>query len=1091
MMGDKQIRFVHQGYRVEPGEIENLLNQLPAIKQSVVVAREDVPGLTRLVAYLVASGNEQDSVALRAILAQKHPDLMMPAAFIWLKQLPFTSAGKVDKKQLPKPDFKRPELTSAYKSPDTEIEKRIAANWSALLQIEDIGVNDSFFELGGNSLLTLKSIVSLAKQWQYQLSVAKFYQYFTVSNIARYLLEGDTVNAAQKNTGKRSIPHDIAVIGMACRFPGANNLEEFWNLLKNGKETSSFFSEAEPNLSVPSTLKTHPDYVAAHGLIDKADEFDASFFGINPKTAELMDPQSRVFLELSREVLETTGYLPEKYDGTTGVFAGAGDNCYDVNNVLPNAEKIENPGNFQRLFLNEKDYIATCIARELNLKGPAVNVDAACSTGLLAITQAAESIRNGQCIIALAGAAAITSPLKSRTLPPEGSIFSKDGHHCPIDAEAQGTVYSDGAGVVLLKALEDAERDRDTIFAVLKGAGVNNDGYGKSSFTVPSAAGQANAITQALADAQVAASEISYTEAQGTADSIETEGLKLAFGKQPEQQFCAVGSVKGNFGYLSATAGVAGFIKTVLALHYQQIPPSINYYRANPAIDFENGPFYVNTTLKDWKTAAKHYAGVSSFDDAGPNVYVVLQEYLQPKINKTANKPHYLISWSAKTESSLHNYTKRMISFLDKNPDVHPADIAYTLHATRPDFNFRNSLIVTDHQDLQEKLELAAMKPARKKTENRQLKTAFLFPGQGSQFINMNLELYQQETVFRDAVDECAIILFPFLGEDIRSIIYPAANNPASAEKLKQTLYAQPAIFTMQYAMVKLWNSWGLKPDALVGHSLGEFMAAHLAGVFSLEDALKLVVVRCRLMQALPAGKMLAVKIAREKLDLILPDNLSIAVVNSKDGFVISGEQEAIASFTNILLEQDITIRLLENKQAFHSAMMDPILEPFEAVIKTVTLNPPKTRVVSTVTGTWLKPEEATDPAYWSAHIRKTVLFKQAIDTLLEDQYNFLIGVGPGNILAPFIRQQCVSKNATFANAEAPTGETESVYAGILKVLAQLWAEGFKPDWKAFYSEQVREKIWLPPYAYDYKKCWVNPVKAPLTAVMPVQKQDD
>lgn len=1078
---DQQIKI--RGYRIEPGEIETLLNQSTFVKQSVVIAREDVPGLKRLVAYLVASDKAQDSAVLRETIAQKLPDYMMPAAFVWLKQLPFTSSGKVDKKQLPAPDFNRSELSSLYIKPSKEIEKRIAKIWSDLLQIEEVGTNDSFFELGGNSLLALKSVAALKAQWQYQLPITKLYQHPTIGGIAKFLVDGEETSIqSKKNTGKRSIGKAVAVIGMACRFPGANNIEEFWDLLKNGKETTSFFKEEELDASIPSTLKNNPLYVKARGVIEKADEFDASFFNINPKAAELMDPQQRVFLELAREVLETTGHLPDKYKGTTGVFAGSGNNSYYINNVLPNIKKIENVGSFQVMSLNEKDYIASRTAFELNLKGPAVSVYAACSTGLLAITQAAESIRSGRCSIALAGAAAITSPIKSGSLYQEGAMFSKDGHSRPFDADAKGTVFSDGAGVVLLKSLEDAQRDGDTIFAVLKGAGVNNDGSGKSSFTAPSAVGQSDAIAQALEDAQVEASSISYIETHGTAtpigDPIEIEGLKLAFGKQDFNQFCAIGSVKGNFGHTTAAAGIAGFIKTTLALHYQQIPASINYVRPNPYIDFKNSPFFVNTTLTDWSVAETRLAGVSAFGVGGTNVHVILEEYFQPEIAETETKPACLISWSAKTENSLQNYTKRLVGYLDKNPDAVAANIAYTLHRTREDFNFRNFLIVSDTEDLKEKLEASAKKPFQKNLKYDTLKVALLFPGQGLQSVNMNLELYQQETIFREAVDECALLILPDLGEDIRKIIYPVDVSPASAKKLNQTLYAQPAVFTMQYATVKLWMSWGLKPEAFAGHSLGEFMAAHLAGIFSLEDALKLIVARSKLMQALPGGSMLAIKITKEKLDSILPEKLSLAAVNTNDVMVVSGETEAIASFTGVLSEKQIASRLLEGSHAFHSAMMDPILKPFEEVVKTIKLNQPKTPLVSTVMGTWLTAEEAIDPAYWSAQIRKTVLFADAADTLLDD-HNFLISVGPGNALAPLLRQKCINKNATFANALSVSGEKETVYESLLKILGQLWAAGFKPDWNAFYSGQTRKKIQLPPYGYDYKRCWVNPVAAP------------
>ncbi|MGI4751305.1 MAG: amino acid adenylation domain-containing protein [Janthinobacterium lividum] len=1080
---DHQIKI--SGYRIEPGEIENLLNQSPAVKQSVVVAREDVPGLKRLVAYLVAAGDEQNSVTLRQNLAQKLPDYMMPAAFIWLKQLPFTTSGKVDRMQLPTPDFKRPELSTLYKSLETETEKRIAQTWSALLLIDGIGTDDSFFELGGSSLLALKMIAALKEQWQYQLPVTKLYQQPIISSIARFLVKGEENMLPKKYTAKRSTGKEVAIIGMACRFPGANNPQEFWDLLKNGRETTSFFTDAELDTSIPSALKNNSAYVKARGLIEGADQFDASFFNINPKAAELMDPQQRVFLELSREVLEASGYLSEKHDGITGIFAGSGNNSYYQNNVLPNAQQVENVGSFQVMASNEKDYVASRVAYELDLKGPAMSVYAACSTGLLAVAQAAESIRNGQCNVALAGAAAITSPQKSGSLHQDGAMFSRDGHCRPFDADAQGTVFSDGAGVVLLKSLEEAERDGDQIFAVLKGAGINNDGSAKSSFTAPSAAGQADAIIQALENAQVEAHAVSYIETHGTAtpigDPIELEGLKLAFGKQQHNQFCAIGSVKGNFGHATAAAGIAGLIKTVLALQHQQIPASINYNQPNPHIDFANSPFFVNNTLTEWNIEKTRIAGVSAFGVGGTNVHVILAEYPRPEKIKSIVKPAYLISWSAKTESSLQNYTRKLIDLLDQNPEAEPGNIAFTLQQTRADFRFRNFLVVHNRLDLQEKLEASAVKRSQQLFENKPIKTAFLFSGQGSQTVNMNLELYDQEIVFRDAVDECAVLLFPILGEDIRSILYPAANNPASAEKMKLTLYAQPAVFTIQFATAKLWASWGLQPEAFAGHSLGEFVAAHLAGVFGLEDALKLIVARCRLMQSLPCGSMLAIKITLQKLQLILPAGLSIAAINSSDRMVVSGENEAIADFIRILDEQEIPCRMLENKTAFHSGMMNPILQPFEEVVKTITLHPPKIPFVSTVTGTWIMPEEAINPAYWSAHIRKTVLFADAVNTLL-DKFTFLIGVGPGNALAPMVKQQCMANHAVFASAEAPSGETESVYAGMLHVLGQLWAAGFKPDWKSFYTEQHQAKIYLPPYAYDYKKCWIDPPAATISS---------
>ena len=599
---DTQVKIL--GNRVEIGEIEVLINQLDDIQQAVVVAREDVIGQKRLVAYLVAAKGTSDTNYVKKSIAQQLPDYMVPSAYVWLNELPKTTSGKVDRKALPKPDMERPELSVLYKAPSTPIEKNITAVWAELLLLDKIGLDDNFFQLGGNSLIALKTVAVLKQRFKHEVPITKLYQYPTVSGLVNFITgENKTapVLTAKKNKSKTA-NGDIAVIGMAGRFPGANTIDEFWDLLTEGREGISFFNNAELDQSIPQNIKNDPAYVKARGIIDEADEFDAEFFGFNPRSAELMDPQQRVFLEIAWEALENGGYLPQKYNGSVGVFAGSGYNTYFTNNVLAHPELVEKAGQFHVRLLNEKDYIATRTAYQLNLKGPAVAVYSACSTSLLAIAQAVSSIRNGQCDVALAGAASITSPIKSGHFYEEGSIMSKDGHCRPFDAEATGTVFSDGAGVVLLKSREDAERDGDTIYAIIKGIGINNDGADKGSFGGPSAQGQAGAIAMAIDDAGIDASSISYIEAHGTAtplgDPIEIEGLNLAFGEQEQKQYCAVGSVKSNLGHLTAASGVAGLIKTALALHHQQIPASLFYNHTNPNINLADSPFYINNELK-------------------------------------------------------------------------------------------------------------------------------------------------------------------------------------------------------------------------------------------------------------------------------------------------------------------------------------------------------------------------------------------------------------------------------------------------------------------------------------------------------------
>jgi amino acid adenylation domain-containing protein len=1088
---DTQVKI--RGNRVEVGEIEVLLNQLDGISQSVVIAREDVPGQKRLVAYLVASGEKKDIAFLRDSIEQKLPDYMMPSAFVWVDGFAKTTSGKVDRNALPAPDIQRPELSVLYRSANTTAEKRIAALWAQLLQLDKVGIFDNFFELGGNSILALKTVAGLKKQYNYTLPITKLYQYPTVNGIASYIEGNKTVaKIAAGKPKKDKTNNDIAVIGMAARFPGANTIAELWKVLVEGRETTSFFSDEELDPGIPFELRNAPNYVKARGVVENADSFDAAFFGINPKVAELMDPQHRVFLELAWEALETTGHLPGKYDGAVGVFAGVGNNTYYTNNVISNTDKIENVGRFLVATVNEKDYIATRTAYELNLTGPAVSVHAACSTSLLAIAQAADSIRNGQCDVALAGGASINSPVNSGHLYQQGTMLSADGHCRSFDAEADGTVFSDGAGIVVLKSLQDAERDGDTIYAVLKGVGLNNDGGGKGSFTAPSAAGQAGAIAMAIADAGVNPATISYVEAHGTAtalgDPIEIEGLNLAFGKQDKNQFCAIGSIKSNMGHLVAAAGVAGFIKTTLALYHKQIPASLYYTRPNPNIDFADSPFFVNTKLADWQSEGRRRAGVSSFGVGGTNVHIVLEEYIKTEQPVIESKPVSLISWSAKTATSASKWADRLYYYLQDNDDIDVADLAYNLQTTRADFKERNFILATNRADLMEKLARFKRDISNSKSlKEKATELVFMFPGQGAQYLNMGRELYGREPVFADAVNECVALLKGTGHKDILSVIYAEASAEAT-EKLKNTFYTQPAIFITSYAMARLWMSWGIEPSVFTGHSIGEFVAAHFAGVFSLPDALKLITERAKLVSSVAEGDMLSVRTNAADLEKILPANLSIAVINSNKLSVVAGGKDAVSAFAKVLEDKGIPGRLLQTSHAFHSAMMDDIVAPFEEVVKTVKLNAPVKPVVSTATGNWLSAAEATDPAYWASHLRKTVRFADAVDTLAEDKGRLFLEVGPGRTLATLTAQQTAGEPvATVAGVDNSNDVTE--YQSVLKALGQLWLNGIEPNWNAFYTDK-RKRLRLPPYAFDHKKYWVAPVVINQTGTVNYQPEE-
>jgi len=810
------------------------------------------------------------------------------------------------------------------------------------------------------------------------------------------------------------------------------------------------------------------------------------FFGINPKSAELMDPQQRVFLEIAWEALEGAGYVPGKYDGTIGVFAGVRFNTYYANNVLPNNDLVENVGRFQVITLNDKDYVASRTAYSLDLKGPAINVQSACSTSLLAVAQAVQSIRNGQCDMALAGSATINAPVNVGHLYEEGAMLSNDGHCRPFDADATGTVFSDGAGVVLLKNKEHALADGDTIFAVIKGIGLSNDGGGKGSFTAPSAEGQAIAIGMAIDDAGVDPADISYIETHGTAtplgDPIEIEGLNIAFGEQEKKQYCAIGSVKSNFGHLTATSGVVGLIKASLALYHKQIPASINFKKPNPHIDFQNSPFYVNDKLTDWNTNAnkKRIAGVSSFGVGGTNVHVVVEEGENVVTKSSASRPSQLICWSAKSERSLGAYADKLVKYLTENPDTSLADIAYTLQTSRGDFNHRRFVVASGTADFIAKSTNVNVNTKLIKDKPRDI--VFMFPGQGDQFVNMGKSLYDNEPVFKAAMDECAQILKAELGLNILDIIYPEQVTAEAEDKIKDTAYSQPTLFSIGYALGKLYASWGIEPTTFIGHSIGEFIAAYFSGVFTLADGLKLIAARGRLMSALPKGTMLSIRLGVEDVRQFLSDDISLAAVNSPKLTVVSGTPEAIEKLTTILNKKEILNRPLSTSHAFHSHMMDPVVLPFEDIVKTIKLNEPLIPIVSTATGNWLTPEQATSTKYWAGHLRSTVLFGQAVQKLIDESYSLFLELGPGNSASTLTRQQAgdkpVSVISTFEKSDSNNSSNPA-----LRALGQLWLNGIEPDWNSFYKNESRVKLHdLPTYAFNKQDYWVD---APSISALP------
>jgi acyl transferase domain-containing protein len=885
-------------------------------------------------------------------------------------------------------------------------------------------------------------------------------------------------------TSSDSTGLEVAIIGMAGRFPGAKNIDEFWRNLRDGIESVSVFSDEElVSSGVDSGVLSHPNYVKAGVVLDDVELFDASFFGYTPKEAEITDPQHRLFLECASDALENAGYNSQKYESPVGVYAGVSMNTYLLNNLYSNRDQLEAVGIFQIMVSNDKDHLATLVSYKLNLTGPSVTVQTACSTSLVAVHLACQSLLSGDCEMALAGGVSIPLPQKGGYLYQEGGILSPDGHCRAFDAKAKGTIAGMGVGIVVLKRLDLAIADGDRIEAVIKGSAINNDGSLKVGYTAPSIEGQAKVIQTAQVTAEIEAETVTYIEAHGTGttlgDPIEIEALTQAFRASTEKKgFCAIGSLKTNIGHLDAAAGVAGLIKTVLALKHKFLPPSLHFEAPNPAIDFANSPFYVNSTLSEWTSERfPRRAGVSSFGIGGTNAHVVLEE--APTLEASGkSRPWQLLVLSAKTSSALDTATTNLLNHLKQHPNVKLADVAYTLEIGREEFSQRRMLVCRDLDDAVNTLE--TLEPKRIFTqfqETRERPVAFMFSGQGTQYANMASELYQVEPTFRSSVDLCCELLKPHLGLDLRHVLYPSEEQVEQAtQQLKQTAITQPALFVIEYALAKLWMEWGVRPQAMIGHSIGEYVAACLAGVFSLEEALMLVATRGQLMQGLPAGTMMAVPLSADEVQPILGEKLSLAAINGPSLCVVSGSTEAVAQLESQLIEKGIGVRRLHTSHAFHSEMMAPILEPFTLAVKKVNLKPPEIPYLSNVTGTWITADQATNPNYWATHLRSSVRFAEGVQLLLQEPERILLEVGPGRTLSTLAMQYAdkAAQSVVLTSVRHPQ-ESQSDIEFLLTTLGKLWLAGVQVDWSGFYAHEQRHRLPLPTYPFERQRYWIEP----------------
>lgn len=902
---------------------------------------------------------------------------------------------------------------------------------------------------------------------------------------------------------------DIAIVGMACRFPGAQNPNEFWRNLTGGVESIARLSDEEILASgVPAKLLARSDFVKAAPVLDAPEAFDATFFGYSPGEASTMDPQHRILLELAYTAIEDAGCDPDRFPGRVGVYVGSAMNTYFANSGL-NSRLAEDY--IPTLIVNDKDFLGTRISYKLGLRGPGMTVQTACSTSLVAIHLARQSLLNEETDLALAGAVSVRVPHRTGYIYDGGGVVSPDGHVRAFDAGANGTVFGSGAGVIVLKRLADALTQGDHIHAVIKGSAVNNDGSAKAGYTTPSVNGQADVVVEAIANAGVNAETISYLEAHGSGtpvgDPIEVLALTKAFRNFTQKKsFCALGSVKTNVGHLDAAAGMAGLIKTVLALKYRSIPPTLHYSKPNPEIDFAATPFFVNNEVLPWTSPDKGplRAGIMSTGMGGTNAHLVLEEAPSVAPSPKTSAP-VLLTLSAKSAGALETMSREFADFLSK-PDA-PAlgDIAYTLYAGRKLYSHRRfavghtaseasaSLLTPDA-----KKQLSGITP-----EKGTAPVIFLLPGVGDHYVGMGQGLYEKFAIFRQEIDRCAQILHPLLGLDVRDLLYPKDRiqnestkprgidlrrmlgrtagellDPA-IQKLNDTVNCHPALFTVEYALARLWIDWGIKPERIVGHSMGEYVAACLAGVFSLEDALKLIVSRAKLVNELPQGMMLAVMLPEKDLLPLLSPALSISLINGPKLCVVAGPVPEMTEFQSLLAAREIIFRPVKNAHAFHSRMLDPIAEPFALEVRKVRLNAPRLPFISNVTGTWITAEKATDPQYWVEHARRTARFSDALEQLWKLQDCVLLEVGPGRTLG-VLAMQHPAKPPTAAPTVASSlrhgYENLPDAEFLLGNAGRLWVAGHNLVLEKCNPTFGAKKVSLPTHPFEKQRHWIEPV---------------
>jgi acyl transferase domain-containing protein len=895
----------------------------------------------------------------------------------------------------------------------------------------------------------------------------------------------------------------IAVVGMDCRLPGARNHAEFWrDLLAGTDRIADVDEEALLAAGVPREQLATPRYVRRASVVEDADLFDASFFYLSAREAERMDPQLRLFLQSSWGALEHSGHDSEQYAGRIGVFAGSLSSTYLLNNVLTGEKGFG--GSVQRLrqdlptlMGNDPNYLATRVSYHLNLTGPSISVQTACSTSLVAVHTAVQSLLGEECDVALAGGVALRFPQQAGYVHETDGITSASGTVRPFDAGADGTVFGNGVGVVVLKRLSDALADGDTVWAVIRGSAVGNDGADRAGYSAPGVRGQAAVLAEALAVAGVDPAEVGYLEAHGTGtamgDPIELTATAQVYDTEGAPPL-TIGSVKANLGHLSTAAGVVGLIKCVLMLHHRTLVPTPHFTEWNPECPAEGTRFRVGTAVEPWQDERGPLrAAVTSTGMGGTTAHVVLEEApAEPSEERVPAAPVVVLPVSAKSPAALETARAALADHLEATApeadgplgDIGLEDVAHTLATGRRTFNYRTVITAPDRATAVRALRSGDPRHAHQDSgQPAERPVVLLFPGQGAQHPGMGRGWYEHLPVYRAAFDECAELLLPQLGLDLREVLYGQA---PGGHDLNRTRLTQPALFAVEYSLARQWESWGVRPSALLGHSVGEYVAATLAGVFRLPDALRVIAERGRLMDELPAGAMAAVMLPPEELAGRLGDEVSLAAVNEPAVCTVAGPREAVRDLLARLTADGVAHRKVVTSHAFHSAMMEPAVAPFTELLRGIELRRPRIPFVSNRTGTWIRDEEATDPAYWAGQLRDTVRFADGVSTLLAQGEQLFLEAGPGQTLATFTRRHPGRETGVPVIASAArTRDPEADLTAVHAALGRLWAAGQPVDWAGLYAERARRRVPLPTYPFEGVRYWVEPGTAVTTGTGP------